>query len=157
MPDVAILEQGQNVMRVFGLCFHAEFWRNRNFQCNVLNWLISASALIHAMSNSCWSFIMSLSSSTRWELTSEFDLTCKCCWENWAQCWAVRDPMKKGGRGASMAESGPGCNNLRVTLRSMGGFPLTAKETCLLMITSTKDGEREAERERNILCCWLCK
>lgn len=56
--------------------------------------------------------------------------------------------MKKGGRGASMAESGPGCNNLWVTLRSMGGFPLTGKETCLLTITSTKDGERETERER---------
>lgn len=42
-----------------------------------------------------------------------------------------------------MAESGPGCNNLWVTLRSMG--LCMDDETLLLMITSTT-GQRKEKR-----------
>lgn len=75
--------------------------------------------------------------------TTPFGLTCKCCWENWEQCCAVRGPRKIGGRGATMAGSGPGCNSLWVTLRSMGSFLPKGNATWLLRITSTTEEARE--------------
>ena len=93
---------------------------------------------------SCRSFPLSLSAYYRLQSvtlkTHRFVFTCKCCWENCEQCWEVRGPTKKGGRGASMAESAPGCKNLWVTLRSMSCSPCMDTETWLLKITSTADG-----------------
>lgn len=80
--------------------------------------------------------------------TSYFSLpTCRCCWVNWEQFWEVKWPRKKGGWGASIAESGPGWRNFWVTLKSMRGYPCIDDESLLL---TTAEGLWEEKKKAQI-------
>lgn len=77
--------------------------------------------------------------------TSNLSLpTCRRCWVNWEQFWDVSCPRKKGGWGASIAESGPGWRNLWVTLKSMKVSPCMDDESLLL---TTAEGLWEEKKK----------